>query len=54
LSTCNSPFSSTEIRDKQKLKKLIKAAEVQRDWKKAELSPELKNFIDSLLKFEPS
>jgi hypothetical protein len=47
------PFTGPEIKDKQRVKRLVKAAETKRTWKNPQTSEELKNFIDCLLKFDP-
>lgn len=47
------PFTGPQIKDKQRVKRLVKAAETKRTWKNPQVSEELKNFIDCLLKFDP-
>lgn len=54
MSVHEPPFSTEQIKNsKQKIKKIVQDAEINRDWKKSNLSPELQNLINGLLKFEP-
>ena len=47
------PFSSADIKDKLKVKRVVKQAQNNRTWKNPDISPQLKDFINSILKFEP-
>lgn len=47
------PFNTSELKEKQKIKKIVIDAETKRDWKESNLSPELKDLINRLLKFDP-
>jgi calcium/calmodulin-dependent protein kinase I len=53
ISNYSPPFTGPEIRDRQKVKRLVKLAENNRKWTNPNLSDELKNFISSLLRFDP-
>ncbi len=47
------PFASADIKEKLKVKRVVKQAETKRVWKNPNLSEELKDFINSILKFDP-
>ncbi len=47
------PFTSGQIKIPNKYKTEILKAEKNRNWKNSNLSPELKDLINSLLKFDP-
>lgn len=47
------PFASADIKDKLKVKRIVKQAENNRTWKNPNISPELKDFISSILRFDP-
>lgn len=51
MSNFSPPFSGQEIKDRLKVKKLVKYAEQNRTWKNQSISEELKSFINDLLKF---
>lgn len=53
LANYKPPFAASDIRQTSKFVKLVKKAEKQRVWHNPNLSPELKDFINSLLKFCP-
>lgn len=53
LATSQSPFSENQILLKNTFKEIVKKAEKERDWKKHELSDDLKDLINKLLKCEP-
>ena len=47
------PFASADIKEKLKVKRVVKQAEVRRHWKNHNISDELKDFIDAILRFNP-
>lgn len=52
MSNYSPPFSSADIRDRIKVKRVIKYNEVKRNWRNPNTSEELKDFINSILKYE--
>lgn len=53
MSNYHPPFASADIKDKLKVKRVIKNAEIKRNWKNPNISDELKDFINSILKLDP-
>lgn len=53
ISNYHPPFEGAEIKDKQRVKRLVEGAQKNRVWKNKETSEELKGLINSLLKFDP-
>ena len=53
MSNYNPPFAGADIKDKLKVKRVVKNAENRRNWKNPAVSEELKDFINSILKFDP-
>ena len=53
MSNYNPPFASADIKEKLKVKRVVKQAEQKRIWKNPHISAELKDFINSILKFDP-
>jgi serine/threonine protein kinase len=53
LSNFSSPFSKSQILNKENFKKSVLVGESERKWNN-HLSPELKDLINKLLKFDPS
>ena len=53
MSNYSPPFSSADIRDRIKVKRVIKYNETKRNWRNSSLSEELKDFINSILRYDP-
>ena len=53
MSNYSPPFSSADIRDRIKVKRVVKYSETKRNWRNPNISEELKDFINSILKFDP-
>lgn len=45
------PFATSDIKEKLKVKRVVKMAEQKRIWKNSHLSDEMKDFINCILKF---
>ena len=52
MSNYSPPFSSADIKDRIKVKKVVKYCETKRNWRNPSISNELKDFINSILKYE--
>lgn len=53
MSNYSPPFSSADIRDRIKVKRVIKYGETKRNWRNPNISEELKDFINSILRYDP-
>jgi serine/threonine protein kinase len=47
------PFAAADVKDKYRVKRVVENAEAHRIWKNPDINEELKNFIDSILRYEP-
>ena len=53
MSNYSPPFSSADIRDRIKVKRVVKYSETKRNWRNPNLSEQLKDFINNILRFDP-
>ena len=53
MSNYSPPFASADIKDKIKVRKVVKNAENRRNWRNPNISEELKDFISSILRYDP-
>lgn len=53
LATSESPYKEHQLLARKRFKEVVKKTETERDWKHFQLSSELKDLINKLLRYEP-
>lgn len=53
ISNYSPPFAGPDIKDRRKVKRLVKLAEANRKWQNPSIGQDLRDFIDAILRFEP-